>query len=142
MPTATKLSTKTAKTAISDTPLTKKLLVKPGNTVGLVSAPEGIAAKLEPLPEGATVSEKAGKAMDMVIGFVRKSTELTKVAEAGKKAVKPDGILWLCYMRGGAKVGTDLNRDSLWQAAKPLGLEGTTQIALDDTWSAMRFKRA
>ena len=135
-------ATKTAKSAISDTPLAKKLQIKPGYKVGLVNAPQGIAAKLAPLPEGATLSEKAGKGSDVVVGFLRKEADLSKVAEAAQKAVKPEGVLWLCYMKGGAKVGTDLNRDILWRAAKPLGLEANSQIALDDDWSAMRFRRA
>ena len=134
-------TTKTAKSAISDTPLAKKLGVKAGHKVGLVNAPQGIAAKFTVLPEGATVSEKAGKGSDVVIGFLRKEAELSKVADAGQKALKPEGVLWLCYLKGGAKVGTDLNRDILWRAAKPLGLEANSQIALDDEWSAMRFKR-
>src|SRR5687767_9476899 len=150
MPTATKATakttpksapasaTKTAKSAISDTPLAKKLQIKPGHKVGLVNAPQGIATKFTSLPEGATLSEKAVKGSDVVVGFLRKEAELSKVAEAAQKAVKPEGLLWLCYMKGGAKVGTDLNRDILWRAAKPLGLEANSQIALDDEWSAMR----
>ena len=150
MPTATKSATptktapsatKTAKSAISDTPLAKKLGVKAGYKVGLVNAPQGISAKFTVLPEGATVSEKAGKGSDIVIGFLRKEAELAKVADAGQKALKPEGVLWMCYLKGGAKVGTDLNRDILWRAAKPLGLEANSQIALDDEWSAMRFRR-
>ena len=148
MPTATKSATKsapsatkTAKSAISDTPLAKKLQVKAGHKVGLVDAPRGIAAKFTMLPEGATVSEKAAKGSDVVVGFLRQEAELGKVADAALKAVKPEGILWLCYLKGGAKVGTDLNRDVLWRAAKPLGLEANSQIALDDEWSAMRFRR-
>ena len=138
---STMSTTKTAKSAISDTPLAKKLGVKAGYKVGLVNAPQGIAAKFTVLPEGATVSEKAGKGSDIVVGFLRKEAELAKVAEAGQKALKPEGVLWMCYLKGGAKVGTDLNRDSLWRAAKPLGLEANSQIALDDEWSAMRFKK-
>ncbi|HET7769206.1 MAG TPA: hypothetical protein VFN74_10580 [Chloroflexota bacterium] len=134
-------TTKTAKSAISDTPLAKKLGVKAGYKVGLVNAPQGIAAKFTVLPEGVTVSEKANKGSDIVVGFLRKEAELAKVAEAGQKALKLEGVLWLCYLKGGAKVGTDLNRDSLWRAAKPLGLEANSQIALDDEWSAMRFRR-
>jgi hypothetical protein len=126
---------------MSDTPLAKKLQVKPGHKVGLVNAPQGIAGRFSALPEGATLSEKAGKGSDVVVGFVRSGAELAKVADAALKAVKPEGVLWLCYLRGGAKVGTDLNRDSLFRAAKPLGLEANSQIALDDDWSAMRFRR-
>src|SRR5688500_9759780 len=79
---AAKSATKTAQSAISDTPLAKKLGVKAGYKVGLVNAPQGIAAKFTVLPEGATVSEKAGKGSDIVIGFLRKEAELAKVADA------------------------------------------------------------
>ncbi len=41
---------------------------------------------------------------------------------------------------GGEKAGTELNRDILWQRVKPLGLEGVALVAIDETWSAMRFR--
>ena len=44
------------------------------------------------------------------------------------------------YPKGGAKAGTDLNRDVLWQLVGPRGWTGVSLVAIDDTWSAMRFR--
>ena len=40
----------------------------------------------------------------------------------------------------GGQLGTDLHRDSLWEALKPTGWRPVTQVAIDDVWSALRFR--
>jgi hypothetical protein len=35
---------------------------------------------------------------------------------------------------------TDLNRDVFWEALEHLGVRPVTQIAVDDVWSALRFR--
>jgi hypothetical protein len=37
-------------------------------------------------------------------------------------------------------VETDLTRERGWDGLKELGLEPVAQIAVDDTWSALRFR--
>jgi len=54
--------------------------------------------------------------------------------------VKPGGLLWVCYPKGGRKAGTDLNRDMLWELMSRDGLAGVTLVAIDDTWSCMRSR--
>lgn len=49
-------------------------------------------------------------------------------------------MLWLAYAKGSSKVKTDVNRDKLWAAVLPLGWQPVRQIALDEVWSALRFK--
>ena len=56
------------------------------------------------------------------------------------EAIKHDGLLWIAYPKGGAKAGTDLNRDILWNAVAPFHLSGVTLISLGAVWSAMRFR--
>jgi hypothetical protein len=120
--------------------LAKKLQIKPRAKVALVNAPAGIEAKLRPLPAGAAI-ESEGGAHDAVIAFAKDQAELTRVAPQAIRAVKPDGLLWLCYPKGAAKVKTDLNRDVLWQIVEERHeLEGVTLVAIDETWSAMRFR--
>lgn len=36
---------------------------------------------------------------------------------------------------------TDLNRDILWNLVEPAGWRPVRMVALDETWSAMRFRR-
>lgn len=118
--------------------LAQKLLVKPDAQVLMLNAPIGYAKKLEPLPAGATVTDKRGKAADVVIAFVRDSGELKRLA-SGFPALEEDAVLWVCYPKGG-QAGTDLDRDSLNEAMQKHELTGVSLVAVDDTWSAMRFR--
>jgi hypothetical protein len=119
--------------------LAAKLLIKPDARVLLLNAPIGYARKLAPLPSGATITDKRGQAADVVVAFVRDGTELKRLA-SGFAALEEDAILWVCYPKGGAKAGTDLDRDTLHAAMAKHELAGVTLVAFDETWSAMRFR--
>ena len=118
--------------------LAAKLLIKPDARVLLLNAPIGYAKKLEPLPSGATVTDKRGKS-DVVVAFVRDSGELKRLATSFG-SLEEDAILWVCYPKGGAKAGTDLDRDILHAAMEKHELIGVTLVAFDEKWSAMRFR--
>ena len=118
--------------------LAAKLLIKPDMRVLLLNAPIGYAKKLAPLPAGVTVTDKRGAA-DVVVAFVRDSAELKRLG-SGFPALEEDAVLWVCYPKGGAKAGTDLDRDSLDAAMEKHELAGVSLVAFDDTWSAMRFR--
>ena len=135
-----KTATKAARPSISDSPTAKKLLIKPGHTIAAFSPPDDFAASHGALPEGATVAPKPAANMDAVIAFVRRAADVEKTLAAANKAVKPDGLLWLCYLKGGTKAGTDLNRDILFQQVRALGHEGMGLVSFSDAWSAMRFR--
>ena len=119
--------------------LARKLLVKPGYRAALVNAPAGFAKRLEPLPDGASVAEGAGPGNDLVLAFAKDSTELVRVASSAARIVKPDGLLWICYPKGGK---SDLSRDLLWDILSREGLSGVTLVSVDQTWSAMRCRPA
>ena len=118
--------------------LAKTLLIEPDARVLLLNAPIGYAKKLEPLPSGATVTDKRGKA-DVVVAFVRDGAELKRLAMSFG-ALEEDAILWVCYPKGGANAGTDLDRDILSAAMERHELTGVSLVAFDDAWSAMRFR--
>jgi hypothetical protein len=121
-------------------PLARKLLIKPGSRIALVNAPAGYAERLQPLPDGAeVVGLQPG--LDVVQVFAHDRTELERAAGAFG-SVRDGGLLWVCYPKGGRKAGTDLNRDLLWEELGKVGLAGVTLVAVDDTWSAMRFRPA
>ena len=116
-----------------------KLLLKPGMRVGFVNPPPGHRDLLGPLPEGAGVADRGE--VDLLLVFARNRADV-EAAVPELERVPAGKLLWIAYPKGGAKKGTDLNRDILWELVKPQGLVGVTLVALDDTWSAMRFKRA
>jgi len=53
-------------------------------------------------------------------------------------AGKYDCLFWICYPKGGGKIRSDLKRDNIWNAFSIVNLRPVTQVAIDDTWSAMR----
>jgi len=117
----------------------RKLLIKAGHRVGLVNPPIGYLERLRPLPDGAGVVKSASATVDVLQVLVRDSAELQKLDRKVLQRVKPDGALWICYPKAG-KNSTDLSRDVLWKAMEKKGIVGVTLVAIDDTWSAMRFR--
>lgn len=57
-------------------------------------------------------------------------------------AAEGDAILWFCYPKGTSKrYRCDFNRDTGWQKLGNAGWEGVRQVAIDEDWSALRFRR-
>src|SRR5262245_34085259 len=64
---------------------------------------------------------------------VRKS--LTRAAEG-------DAIIWFAYPKGSSKrYKSEINRDRGWKALGAAGFEGVRMVAIDEDWSAVRFRR-
>ncbi len=120
-----------------ESPLARKLLLKPGQ-----HAPADSLGRLQPLPAGTQLDMQLGSDLDFVQVFATNTAELHAYAPSAIGAVKPDGVLWVAYPKGGKKAGTDLNRDILWGLMSRHGLAGVTLVAIDTTWSAMRFRPA
>ena len=113
--------------------LAKKLQLSPETPVYVINPPKGlklglkIVKKLEP---GAAV-----------LLFANDTKALSEFAESAISLAKADQLSWIAYPKAG-KLGTDLNRDKLFEHLKPKGIEGVRLISIDDTWSAMRFRPA
>jgi hypothetical protein len=56
-------------------------------------------------------------------------------------AARLDRLAWVAYPKAG-QLGTDLNRDRLAAALEGQGIRPVRQVALDDVWSALRFRPA
>ncbi len=110
--------------------LSRKLQLAPGQALRVVGAPRDV--DLAALP----VDPAAGA----VLAFVRTAADL-EAADAAVAAAREDRLSWIAYPKGGA-LGTDLNRDRLADAARARGIRPVRQIALDDVWSALRFRPA
>ena len=105
-----------------------------------MSAPEDYQSQLSPLPDGVTISNDVHSDADLIQAFFMNREEMEQQLESLTKNLKPDGWLWVSYPEGSSKVKTDINRDSIWEYGKGLGLKAVHQISIDDTWSSMRFR--
>jgi hypothetical protein len=108
-----------------------------------VNAPDGFRAALDPLPDDVEVTdEPGGGRFDLVQLFARDAAELAELLPGAIQAVKDGALLWVAYPKGGKRAGTDLNRDILWSLVEQHGWAGVRLVAIDDTWSSMRFRPA
>ncbi len=123
------------------TTLAQKLQIKSGRLI-VLNVPNGTAEQLTRELPGLTVSTRAAGQAEAVLLFVNSLAEAEKYMPKAGKLVKPGGMLWIAYAKGSSKVKTDVSRDKLWAAVQPFGWQPIRQIALDDIWSAMRFKPA
>jgi hypothetical protein len=119
--------------------LAQKLQVKAGQSIGVMNAPEGYAAKLEPLPDGATVTTANGT-YDAVHLFVYSKADADKWIPQAIEAVKPGGMLWIAYPKKSGSIKTDITRDVGWEALKAADWHGVTQLSMDATWSFLRMR--
>jgi ribosomal protein L25 (general stress protein Ctc) len=120
--------------------LIKKLLIKPGMRLAILNPPAGYVEGLGSLPEGAQITYDAGGVLDFVQLFIRNRGEYERLGADALRTVKPDGLLWICYPKKSSGVESDLDRDVVWKMLQPTGLRPVTQVAIDDVWSALRFR--
>ena len=123
------------------TSLTQKLQIKSGKLI-VLNAPKGYVEQLARELKDLAVSTRAGGQSDAVLLFVNSLAETAKLAPKAIKTVRSDGLLWIAYAKGTSKVKTDVNRDRLWEAMQPTGWQPVRQIAIDEVWSALRFRPA
>ncbi|HET6506374.1 MAG TPA: DUF3052 domain-containing protein [Baekduia sp.] len=119
----------------SGTPLVKKLGVKPGTRIAILGAPEGFALDL---PEGVAVSARLGGSKDMVLIFVTARRELERRLDALRRAIAPDGMVWVAWPKKASKVPTDMTEDVVREVVLPTGLVDVKVCAIDETWSGLK----
>jgi hypothetical protein len=120
------------------TELLHKLQIASGTKLWLINVPQSIA---EELTAGAEVELVHGDAYyDGVIACFASEAEAETMIPRILKELPPDGLLWACYRKGTAGKAIGLTRDTGWAALEAAGLRPVRQVALDDAWSALRFR--
>ncbi len=110
--------------------LQTKLQLKAGS-VRVVGAPAEV--DLDGLPI-------AGDGPGLLV-FVRTGAELEPRLEEIAASASADRLTWVAYPKAG-RLGTDLNRDRLAAIVRARGIQPVRQVAIDETWSALRFRPA
>jgi len=125
---------------MAETPLVKKLGLKPGYRAAILNAPAGYREQITPLPPRVTLGDAPAGPLDWVVLFARNQAELARGLPGVLAAVQPGGIFWIAYPKRSAKVPTDITRDTGWEALHQVGWQGVSLVAIDAVWSAMRFR--
>lgn len=82
------------------------------------------------------------KAVQFALAFATRQRELDRLSKILAGASQGDVVLWFAYPKGTSKSYTcEFNRDSGWQVIRAAGFDSVRQVAIDDDWSALRFRR-
>ena len=112
----------------------QKLLIKPAGTLWL-SHPVRVTL-LEPLPENVRLVGGPDQA-EVAIVFADDAASVRKSMETRRGQLERTATIWVAYPKANK---ADINRDSLWPILAEFGMRPISQVAIDDTWSALRFR--
>lgn len=126
------------------TAIFKKLNLKDQKEILVVNAPESFKPELAKLENASVLSVlDEGPQVAFTLAFVTKLAEIERVAKALSKKAPGDAVVWFAYPKGTSKkYRCEFNRDTGWEALGRAGFEPVRQVAIDEDWSALRFRRA
>jgi hypothetical protein len=126
----------------SGTPLAKKLGIKPGDSVVLIGAPAFMTKVVRDAGALPLLIADA-KAVRGPVPLVHLFTDTAKVLEAAlpplKKAIAPNGMIWVSWPKKAAKVPTDITEDTIRTLALPMDLVDVKVCAVDAVWSGLKL---
>jgi hypothetical protein len=125
--------------------LFKKLQYKGSDSIYVRNAPRELKPELAEMGKLTAVksSPVCKQQYDFALFFVRSCAEIEKLAPKAAEKVPGDGVLWFAYPKKSSKrYPSDISRDDGWQPLGNLGYEGVRQVAINEDWSALRFRRA
>jgi hypothetical protein len=77
-----------------------------------------------------------------VLAFVTRQSEVDALAPRIAALAQGDAVVWFAYPKGTSKKYTcEFNRDSGWEKLKQAGFETVRAVAIDEDWTALRFRR-
>jgi hypothetical protein len=120
-----------------------KLNLKSQTEILVLNAPGSFEPELAAL-DNVTIRRNAGdvKEITFSLAFVTKQKEVDAVARTIIQKATGDAIVWFAYPKGTSKkYKCDFNRDSGWAALGAAGFESVRMVAIDEDWSALRFRR-
>ena len=112
----------------------QKLLVKPHTTLWLSHAEH--RALVEPLPDGVQLVDGPEQATTALV-FADAAGSLRDILTAHGDRLAQPATLWVAYPKANR---ADINRDSLWPILAEYSLRPIGQVAIDEVWSALRFR--
>lgn len=121
-----------------------KLNYKAPPEIVVINAPDTFLSVMDEMRPLANIVTDVTQlqAINFAIAFVKTQPEVDRISIVLAQKVESDGVLWLAYPKSSSKKYTcDFNRDSGWLMLKQLGFEPVRQVAIDDDWTALRFRR-
>jgi len=124
--------------------LFQKLNLKDQRQILVLNAPESFQPELARL-NAITIHRNLESVAEsaFLLAFVTRKSEVEALAGPVAERAKGDAVVWFAYPKGTSKKYTcDFNRDTGWAALEALGFETVRAVAIDEDWTALRFRRS
>lgn len=104
-----------------------------------IGAPSNYAELVAPLPPGAKISGRAGKAPAFVHLFTNSRSKLAEQLGSLRQRIPSDGTVWVSWPKRTPGVATHITEDVIRAVALPLGFVDVKVCAVDETWSGLKL---
>lgn len=124
-------------------PVFQKLQLKDQREILVLDAPESFEPELAALTD-VRVARHADdvEAVDFVLAFVTTPDQVDAAAKVVTQKAPGDALVWFAYPKASSnKLESAINRDTGWAPLGEAGFEPVRQVAIDEDWSALRFRR-
>lgn len=120
-----------------------KLQLRDQDEILVLNAPASFETELAALSGVRVVrAPGGGEAIGFALAFVQTREQVDAAAEAIVGKARGDVTLWFAYPKGSSKrYKASINRDTGWEALGRAGFEPVRQVAIDEDWTALRFRR-
>ena len=125
------------------TDLIKKLNYKGQQRIAVVNANDKFLEYLSTELKGIQIDRAIDQRFpyEFMILFVHLVCEVEMLAPKALHNLTSDGILWFAFpKKTSKKVSSDIDRDHGWEVLIDRGFDKVRLIAVDEDWSALRFR--
>lgn len=124
--------------------LLKKLNFKTQKSMLVLNSPLEFANQLSDFEMFLKVeNEIKSQVIEFALIFAIKQEEVDQIAPQIVELIAEDGLFWFAYpKKSSKKYKCEFNRDNGWQVLGELGYEPVRMVAIDEDWSALRFRKA
>jgi hypothetical protein len=123
----------------SETPLVRKLGIKPGSRIHTIDAPRDYWELIGELPPDARAAEEGERELEIVHFFVTTEDAAVAAFEAGRERIAPNGMIWASWPKKSSGVPSELDGNRVRHLGLERGLVDIKVCAVDETWSGLKF---
>jgi hypothetical protein len=118
--------------------MTKTVLDKLGFKSGMTGWARNVPSDVASIIPFKT--QAPAKKPDIIVAFLKTAGEVPATLEVVVTHYERGKSLWFAYPKKTGSIKTDLSRDHGWEPLVGMDLLPVTQVAIDATWSALRFR--
>lgn len=123
----------------SDTPLAKKLGIKPGFKIWVLDTPKPYGDFFQAFPNDVKVLDTPSEPVDFIHIFAATLAVLNAHLNAAKPALKMNGTLWISWPKKASSLPSEIGKFDVMKAGQAAGLVDVKVAAIDEDWSGHKF---